>query len=176
MAGVVRSWFDTLTDVRREEARPLILMILYGFLAMTSYYVVKPVRNAVFVDRVGADNLPYVYILTAIVVSVIMVAYSRYVHKIGHKTLLLGTFAFLASNLLAFRWLLGFESDIVISGSFYIWGKLYPLLVVSQFWLVGNLLWTTRQAKRLFGPIGLGLILGGIAGSSVAGWATEHIG
>jgi AAA family ATP:ADP antiporter len=176
MPRVLRSWFETLTDVRREEVRALVLMIVYGFLAMTSYYVVKPVRNAVFVDRVGADNLPYVYILTAIIVSVIMVAYSRWVHRIGHKTLLLGTFAFLASNLLAFRWLLLLEDDIVVSGAFYIWGKLYPLLIVSQFWLVGNLLWTTRQAKRLFGPIGLGLILGGIAGSSVAGWATEHLG
>lgn len=176
MATAPRSWFDTLTDVRHGEVRSLILMVLYGFFAMTSYYVVKPVRNAVFVDRVGADNLPYVYILTAVIVSLIMIVYSRWVHRVGHKTLLLGTFAFLASNLLVFRWLLGFEEDVVVSGSFYIWGKLYPLLIVSQFWLVGNLLWTTRQAKRLFGPIGVGLIMGGIAGSSVTTWATAAIG
>ena len=143
---------------------------------MTSYYVVKPVRNSVFVDRVGAANLPYVYILTALIVSVIMVFYSRWVDRIGHKTLLLGTFAFLASNLLIFRWLLLLKEDFVVSGAFYIWGKLYPLFVVSQFWLVGNLLWTTRQAKRLFGPIGIGLIMGGIAGSVVAGWWTEILG
>ncbi len=176
MSKAIRSWFDALTDVRREEVRPLILMIMYGFMAMTSYYVVKPVRNAVFVDRVGADNLPYVYMLTAVIVSVIMVFYSRWVHKVGHKTLLIGTFAFLASNLLAFRWLLLLKEDIVVSGAFYIWGKLYPLLVVSQFWLVGNLIWTTRQAKRLFGPVGLGLIMGGIAGSAVTGWATAALG
>jgi AAA family ATP:ADP antiporter len=176
MQRALRSWFDTFTDVRREEVRALVLMILYGFLAMTSYYVVKPVRNSVFVDRVGADNLPYVYILTALIVSVIMVFYSRWVDRIGHKTLLLGTFAFLASNLLLFRWLLLLKEDFIVSGAFYIWGKLYPLFVVSQFWLVGNLLWTTRQAKRLFGPIGVGLIMGGIAGSAVAGWATSAIG
>ena len=144
MPRALRSWFDTLTDVRREEVRPLVLMILYGFLAMTSYYVVKPVRNAVFIDRVGAANLPYVYILTALIVSVIMVFYSRWVDRIGHKTLLIGTMAFFASNLLVFRWLLLLKEDLVVSGAFYIWGKLYPLLVVSQFWLVGNLIWTTR--------------------------------
>lgn len=176
MPRALRSWFETLTDVRREEVRPLVLMILYGFLAMTSYYVVKPVRNAVFVDRVGAHNLPYVYILTALIVSVIMIFYSRWVDRIGHKTLLLGTIAFLASNLLIFRWLLLLKEDLVVSGAFYIWGKLYPLLVVSQFWLVGNLIWTTRQAKRLFGPVGIGLILGGIAGSAVAGWAAKEVG
>ena len=97
---LILSWFETLTDVRPHEVRALVLMMLYGFLAITSYYVVKPVRNAVFVDRVGADNLPYVYILTAIVVSAIMVVYSRWVHRLGHKTLLLGTLAILMLTIL----------------------------------------------------------------------------
>ena len=176
MSKAIRSWFDALTDVRRDELRPLILMIVYGFLAMTSYYVVKPVRNAVFLDRVGAANLPYVYMATALIVSVIMVFYSRWVDRIGHKTLLLGTIGFLASNLVLFRWLLLLKEDLFVSGAFYIWGKLYPLLVVSQFWLVGNLMWTTRQAKRLFGPVGIGLIVGGIAGSAIAGWAAHLLG
>lgn len=173
--STAREWVRSFTDVREGEFKVVGLMLLYGFLALTSYYVVKPARNAVFVERLGADNLPYVYILTAVVVSLVMVVYSRYVHRIGHLTLLLGTFAFLASNLVAFRWLL-LEESLLASGAFYIWGKLYPLLLVSQFWLVGNLLFTTRQAKRLFGLIGVGLILGGIAGSSIAGWSTEVLG
>jgi AAA family ATP:ADP antiporter len=169
------SRLEALTHVRREEAKVVFLMMLYGFLAMTSYYVVKPVRNAVFVERLGADNLPYVYILTAVIVSLVMVVYSRYVHKVGHVALIVGTLAFLASNLLLFRWFL-MEETFIVSGIFYIWGKLFPLLVVSQYWLVGNLLFTTRQAKRLFGPIGVGLIVGGIAGSSLAAVAAHVLG
>src|SRR3954470_7182590 len=42
MPRLLRSWWETLTDVRRDEVRPLVLMIVYGFLAMASYYVVKP--------------------------------------------------------------------------------------------------------------------------------------
>jgi AAA family ATP:ADP antiporter len=175
MASKTASRFAALTNVNREEFRVVFLMLVYGFLAMTSYYLVKPVRNAVFIERLGAENLPYVYILTAIVVSLVMVVYSRYVNRVGHIALLVGTFVFLASNLFLFRWLL-IEETFLVSGIFYIWGKLYPLLLVSQFWLVGNLLFTTRQAKRLFGPIGLGLILGGIAGSSLAALTAEAVG
>ena len=164
-----------LTNIRREEMRIVLLMMLYGFLAMTSYYVVKPVRNALFVERLGAENLPYVYILTAIVVSLVMIVYSRYVNRIGHIALIVGTLVFLSLNLIAFRWLL-IEETFLTSGFFYIWGKLYPLLLVSQFYLVANLLFTTRQARRLFGPITLGLILGGIAGSSIAGTAANIVG
>jgi AAA family ATP:ADP antiporter len=169
------SWIRSLTNIHEGEGRVVFLMLAYGFLAMASYYVVKPVRNALFVERLGADNLAYVYILTAIFVSLMMIVYSRYVHKIGHVTLIVGTLVFLSSNLFLFHWFLNTET-FWASGVFYIWGKLYPLLLVSQFWLVGNLLFTTRQAKRLFGPIGVGLIVGGIAGSTVAALAPDIVG
>src|SRR5688572_11404412 len=115
MASKIASRLQALTNVRQEETKVVLLMVLYGFLAMTSYYVVKPVRNAVFVERLGAENLPYVYILTAVVVSLVMVVYSRYVNRVGHVALLIGTFIFLASNLLLFRWFL-IEETFLVSG------------------------------------------------------------
>ena len=66
-----------------------------------------------------------------------MIVYSRYVHRIGHVALITGTLVFLASNLILFRWLL-INETFWVSGVFYIWGKLYSLLLVSQFWLVGT--------------------------------------
>ena len=175
MVSAVRSWYGSLTDIRREEVVPVALLSGYGFLALTSYYLLKPARNSVFVDRVGADNLPYVYILTAILVAIVMLGYSRYVDRVRQVVLLLGTFGFLISNLLLFWWLLR-DDSFVVSGAFYIWGKLYPLLLVSQFWLVGNLLFTTRQARRLFGLVGLGPILGGVAGSTIAALIATVVG
>jgi ATP/ADP translocase/CRP-like cAMP-binding protein len=173
----LRDWRASLTDIRREERAPTLLMGAYGFLALTSYYVLKPVRNSVFLERVGAENLPYIYILTAAAVTLLMVVYSRHVHRIGERTLLLGTFAFLALNLVGFWWWLGMAGEtFAASSAFYVWGKIYPLLLVSQFYLVGNLLFTTRQARRLFGFIGIGLILGGVAGSAISGWAVSRVG
>jgi len=173
---MIRKWIRAFTGAEREEYLPVALMGTYGFLAMTSYYLIKPARNSVFVDRVGADNLPYVYILTAVLVTVVVLVYSRYVDRIGERTLLLGTFAFLTAGQVFFWWILLGDTSFWSSGGFYIWGKLYPLLLVSQFWLVGNLVFTTRQARRLFGIIGVGLILGGIAGSAITGAFASVIG
>lgn len=175
MGLAIREWVGSLTDVRRDEWKHVVLMLLYGFLALTSYYVVKPARNAVIVDRLGTQNLPLVYIATAAVITAVMILYSRWVDRVGRLRLLLGTLGFLAASLLLFRWLL-LGGSLLTSGLFYAWGKLYPLLLVSQFWLVANLLFTTRQAKRLFGLIGLGLILGGAAGSVTAAYAAEAVG
>lgn len=176
MVSTIRAWFRSLVDIRRVEYKPVALMLGYGFLALTSYYVIKPARNSIFVDRVGADALPVVYLLTAVVVVGVMVVYSRYVEKVGRLTLLLSSMGFLAASLVFFWWLLRGGSGVVASGAFYIFVKLYPLFLVSQFWLVANLLFSTSQARRLFGPIGMGLILGGIAGSSIAGFASERVG
>ena len=169
-------WIIDLADVREDERRPAALMLLYGFLAMGAFYVVKPVRNSVFVDRVGADHLPYVYVATALVVGVLMVAYSRYASRVDRERLVQGTFAVLAASLLAFWWGLRGGSSDLLSGAFYVWGKVFPVLLVSQFWLVAGLIFDTRQARRLFGPVGVGLLLGGIAGSAVASVGTGRLG
>jgi ATP/ADP translocase/HEAT repeat protein len=142
---------------------------------ITSYYVIKPVRNSLFIDRLGADNLPYVYIIAALFVGLVISFYSRFADRIGRQALVLGTFAFLASNLLIFWWVLRKEA-LLTSGAFYIWAKLYPLLLVSQFWLVANEFFTSPQAKRLFGLVGAGGIIGGIAGSAIAGGFAETLG
>jgi HEAT repeat protein/CRP-like cAMP-binding protein len=49
------------------------------------------------------------------------------------------------------------------------------VLLISQFWTVANLVYDPRQAKRLFGFIGGGAPLGGIAGSALAAMA-QRIG
>lgn len=176
MRRAFREWGRSLADVRPEERRPAALMFAYGFLVMTSHYVLKPVRNSVFVDRLGADDLPWAYVATAVFVTVAMLLYSRWADRVGERILFLGTLLFLALNLLGFRWWLEVDESLWSSGAFYVWGKASPLLLVSQFYLVGNCLFNTRQARRLFGPIGVGLVLGGIAGGSVAGWGSRIAG
>lgn len=174
LTTAVREWWRSVTDLRRDELRPAGLLFAYGFLALASHWVVKPVRNSVFVDRVGAQHLPVVYVLTAVLVALLAAAYSRYAARTDERRLLLATFGAVGGGLLLFWRLLG-EAGVVVSGAFFVFGKIYPVFLISQFWLVGNLLFTARQAKRLFGPVGLGLVLGGAAGSWLSGAAAGAV-
>lgn len=176
MVGALKTWFRATIDVRRGEYAVLALMTAYGFLSITSYYVIKPARNSIFVDRVGADQLPWVYVATAVILVFVMAGYSTYVDRVGPRTLIFSSMAALGASLVGFWWLLSNREGLASSGAFYVFTKLYPLFLVSQFWLVANLLFTTAQARRLFGLIGMGLILGGIAGSSISGFAAERVG
>lgn len=163
-------------DVCPGEGFTTLASSLFFFLVTTSYYLIKPVRNALFVERVGADNLPYVYIATALVVGVLISSYARHVvDRLRPKWLIPVTYVFLAANLVLFSWLLRRES-VATSAAFYIWAKLYPVLTISQFWLMMNVIFEPRQARRLVGFVGAGGILGGITGGLLAGATAEVVG
>ena len=58
----------------------------------------------------------------------------------------------------------------------YLFGSILGVLLISQFWTVANLVYDPRQAKRIFGFIGGGAALGGIAGSEILIRLTDRIG
>lgn len=79
-------------------------------------------------QRVGADNLPYVYIGTALVVGLLISSYSRYlVDRLPLRRLIPATYTFFAANLLLFSWLLRHDG-LATTAAFYVWTKLYPVL------------------------------------------------
>ena len=55
-------------------------------------------------------------------------------------------------------------------------GSIYAVLSASQFWVLANLVYTIREAKRLFGFIGSGAILGGIFGGYLTSLLAPFIG
>lgn len=176
----LRRWVDGAlklnADVRPGEGPVAFSLAVLFFLVIGSYYLIKPVRNSLFVERVGADNLPFVYIGTALVIGLLISWYSRHVvDRVPPRRLVAGTYVFLAANLVVFWRLLRFES-LATSASFYIWAKIYSVLVVSQLWLTANALLDSRQAKRLFGFVGAGGILGGIVGAALAGATARLVG
>lgn len=164
-----------LVDVRRQElSRVLPLTLAYG-LIMASLYVLKPARNALFLDRLGVAQLPYVLLLVALVGGGVAVLFSRLTQRIRLDRLILGTFLFLMINLLGFRLLLtqGWGWSFYL---FYVWVSLYGLLATSLLWLLANLVFNPREARRLFGLIGSAGIAGAILGGAFTGWVAQYVG
>jgi ATP/ADP translocase len=73
------------------------------------------------------------------------------------------------AGLLVVFWFLFQTAAAWVSVVFYLLGLIFGLLLISQFWTVANLVYNPRQAKRLFGFIGGGAPLGGMAGSALRG-------
>lgn len=158
-------------QVRPGEGRRVVLTFLYFFLIITAYYLIKPVSRSLVLGELGSRLVPYVDLVCAVLMGPVVTVFARLVDRVPKSALVSGSFGVVIALLLGFWKLLALPVPWV-AGAFYIWVAIFSVLVVTLFWLVANDLYRPREAKRLFGFIGSGGILGGIVGSSLAAaWA-----
>jgi ATP/ADP translocase len=162
-------------QIRPGEERKVLLTFLYFFLIITAYYVIKPVSRSLVLGELGSRMIPYVDLVAAILMGPVVTLFARLVDRMRKPQLVSGSFWAVIGVLVVF-WKLLASSAPWIAGAFYVWVAVFSVLVVTLFWLVANDLYRPREAKRLFGFIGSGGILGGIVGSSIAAVGAQVIG
>jgi ATP:ADP antiporter, AAA family len=162
-------------DVRQEEAPSALLMFVYSFLAMTAYNIIQPLTRSKVIQSLGAVNVPWVILGSGLIISVLMVGYTRLVSSLPRRWALPVTQGLMAAAMVGF-WLLFGTGAGWVSVAFYVWGALLGLLLISQFWTLANGIYDPRQAKRLFGFVGGGVTLGGATGAGVTALLVEEVG
>ncbi|MBI9070789.1 MAG: hypothetical protein JEY94_04285 [Melioribacteraceae bacterium] len=156
-------------DVREGEITRVLLMQLNIFLLISTILILKPAVNSLFLSKFGANNLPYAFLLVSLFVAAVSFIYSRVLkvtrlNKIIITTIIFSIFMFfLFWVLLSLNFLEGWVLYL-----FYIWVSIFAVLSASQFWIMANVVFSSREAKRLFGFIGAGAIAGGIFGGYLA--------
>ena len=140
-------------------------MQLYVFLIITVLLIVKPTVNALFLNRLGADNLAFGFLFIAATAIISSYFYNKAVLLFSLKRIIVSTLIFFASAFLLLSLLLqmGWLNEHFLYGYYVIVG-IFAVLTTSQFWLLANMVFNAREAKRLFGFIGSGAIAGGIFG------------
>ena len=152
------------------------LLFSYLFLIMASYIMARAARDALFLDRFAAVDLPYVDIAIAALVGFVVAGYIRVGRAVNLRNLLLGSLFFFAINCLAFWWLAySFELPWLFVVT-YIWVGIFGVLATVQVWTLANYVLTARDAKRVFGLIGSGAISGAIVGGKSGNIVVRNFG
>ncbi|HEV8363164.1 MAG TPA: MFS transporter [Gemmatimonadaceae bacterium] len=167
-----------VVDVREEEAKALAWSCAYFFFALSSYYIIRPVRDAMGTAG-GTRNLQWLFLGTMTAMLLVHPPFGALVAKLPRRKFVAYANRFFVSNLAIFYLLLRVlpETRLVWVGrAFFIWAAVYNLFVISVFWSVMTDSWSTPQGKRLFGFIGVGGTLGGIVGSLITTVLAEQVG
>lgn len=164
-----------LFGLRKGERGMALLMTAYHFLLLVTLYLLKPVRDSLFLVEQGALELPFVFMLTTVAVLPVAALHVRFGRRVSLSRLINGVALILVVNLLALRWMVSFEAAWVFY-VLYAWVSIYAVLVTSQFWLLANAVFTAAEAKRIFPLLSLGAILGSVAGGEVTGLLVEDLG
>jgi AAA family ATP:ADP antiporter len=193
-----RSPFKAIIAIQRDELPLALLMSGYFFLVITSFWVLKPLKKSLFIqfyDQSGfalgswtmtasqAELLAKV--LNMVVAFAAVVVFTWLVQWFRRQQLTFIFSAFFLLSFVAYSFIVDYPGGLTV-WSFYLFGDLYATLMVATFFAFLNDSVTPDAAKRLYGLIGLGGVVGGVFGSttvrgfistlSLAGWLWVCVG
>lgn len=157
-----------LPEVKRDERPALAWAFVYFFLLLASYYVLRPVRDALAVGA-GVKAVQELLAWTFVAMLALVPAYGALCARLPRSRFLPVVYAFFALNLVAFY----VQMDARV---FFVWLNVFNLFAVSVFWSLMADLFSPAQAKRLFGAIAAGGSCGAITGPALTATGASLLG
>ena len=167
-----------VVDVKPVELRAMLLACVYFFFLLSSYFILRPIRDAMAVAA-GVSKLPWLFAGTLSAMLVANPIFSALVSRFPVRRFIIIAYQFLALNLIGF-YLLGRalegQGEVWLGRVFFVWTSVFNLFVTSVFWSFMADHFRSDQAKRLYGFIGVGGTLGSIIGSATTAVLARRIG
>ena len=171
MAGLQRA-----VEVRDGEVRALLWSFAYFFFLLSSYYVLRPLRDEMGVQS-GVENLQWLFTGTFFVMLLAVPCFGAVVARFAKSRLVPLVYRFFIANILIFYLLLSFEvARPLVAGAFFVWVSVFNLFVVSIFWSFMADLFRNEQGRRLFGFIAAGGSAGALLGPTLTAALAEPLG
>ena len=167
-------FLSLFTKVQAGEGRCIAVLCLQAFSLMVAYYLIRPVREALILTEGDAELRSYAVGVQALLLIAIIPAYGLLVRFVAPGRVFQWVNAFFALNLVVFfvlgqtGWRFGFV--------FFVWGSIFAVMAVTQFWAFATDLFNVKCGQRLFGVIAVGVSGGAWIGSRLASAGFETFG
>jgi AAA family ATP:ADP antiporter len=149
-------------NLRTLQVRACFLFLNFLLIIMALYQL-KPASRSLFIEFLGADRLPYVWIATAVVMAALISWYHRLVGRYSRVRVVFGSCLLFGALLVLFRLLFN-RPHPATATAFYVFVDILGVVLVEQFWSLTNSIYSTREGKAWYGFIGTGGLVGGVLG------------
>lgn len=165
--SVLERFLTLFTDVRAGEGTLTLLMALNIFLLLTSYYLIRPVREALILSSGGAEAKSYLAAGMAVLLFFLVGGYAKLVSRYERTRLITVVTGIFIGCLIAF-WAMGRAGMPYLGYAFFLWVGIFSVMVVAQFWSYANDVYSNESGKRLFPLVAFGGSFGAFVGSWIA--------
>jgi AAA family ATP:ADP antiporter len=172
--GRLESFLSVFAEVRKGEGATALLLTLNIFLILTSYYIMKPVREALILSTGGAELKSYMSAGQTFLMLFTVPLYARLASRLPRRKLLNYVTVFFVVCLGLFYILA--QLNVPLGIVFFLWIGIFNVSVIAQFWSFANDLYTPDQGKRLFAIVAFGASSGAVLGPTIARSLIETIG
>lgn len=190
--------FKSVMNIKRDELPLSLLMFGYFFLVISSFWILKPLKTALFLQYYQASGFALgtlhlgaaqaellAKVLNMGVAFVAVIVFTWLSRRLYRQKLTFVFTTFFLFSYLIYSFVLQTPSAVGV-WTFYLFGDLFSTLMVATFFTFMNDSVTPGMAKRMYGLVGLGGVVGGVFGTSVLrvwiedvsiqGWMFVNIG
>jgi len=163
---------ESAFHIRKGETARVGRMFMLLMLLVSMFIIGRILRDTLFLNRYDVEQLPSMYIAVAVGVSIFASIYSRFADRYQRDKIIIVTL-FLGSGILTLFWVL------ITGGIAHTYPWIYAILYVFidivggisiiQYWTYANDIFSSREAKRLFGIVGAGGVISNILCGFVVG-------
>lgn len=181
-------FYRQFADIRNGEWPTALMLSAYFFLVIATFWILKPLKRGVIINYFGDDPINFIgftfggaeaeqigKVLNMVVVYLVVIAFTYLARRFArhHLTLIFGL---LFSALFVFFAVAIDDPSQTIVWSFYVYGDMFNTIMVALFWAFTNDVVFSEQAKRMYGIVGLGGVVGGFVGATIVSTAVEGVG
>jgi AAA family ATP:ADP antiporter len=157
-----------------SERRATAWAVAYHFLLFTSYYILRPLRDAMGLQG-QVKNLPWLFAATLTATALCAPILAALVSHLPRRRLIAVVHHGLAAQLVLFYGVLAVRSPWS-ARAFFVWTSVFNLFAVSVFWSFMADRFTPAQAARRYGLVALGGTLGAMSGAALTSALVKAVG
>lgn len=177
----MRNPLSTMREMTGPERTKAALLSGWFFVVITTLWLLKPIRNASLLAHLGSGEIPYVRLGSVVAVALVVAVYSRVVDRLTRVEVAAGASLLFSAVLVAFWFALRAGGEALGAQRWFVWAvfilvDIYSTVMVGIFWIYTNDVVSRPEADRLYGPIGVGGIVGGIAGGAIVDSMVRTLG
>jgi len=169
-----------ILGLEKHEYIAVAWSFAYFFCVLSSYYILRPVRETMAVGS-GPDTILWLFTGTFVVMLIVTPIFGWVASRYPRRQFLPWVYLFFISNIIIFWGIFSFAIDrevdhIWLGRVFFVWLSVFNLFVVSVFWSFMADIYTREQGRRLFGVITAGGSIGALAGGGATRSLVTYIG
>lgn len=181
-------FYKQFADIRPEERVRAGLLSLFFFLIIATYWILKPLKRGLIINHFGEDPIHLLgftfsgaqaeqigKVLDLFAVYVVVILFVHLARRFPRHHLVTIFCCLFAGLFIMYSRLVHSGSDLMV-WSFYIFGDMFNTAMVALFWAFTDDIVNPSEAKRTYGLIGLGGVLGGFVGATLVSTTVESIG
>jgi len=174
--GPLSKVLGMVAEIEPREVNAVLISFVYFFFLMASYFILRPLRDTMG-SVYGVKHLQDLFTGTFVVSFAVAPIYAGLASRLKLATFLPWVYGFIALTMVGFFILFQrYADNRWIAAAFYVWCSTYNLLTISVFWSMMADIYSTTQAKRLFGFIAAGGTVGTISAPAFVTFFVQTVG